>query len=134
MNIYSRYLYYARRSQVFLSRFNELNAFCDDRDLLDRLNSCTHNITHTFIRNLIELDLDETIASFYEEMVDGNNLSILVELYENFGPIISEKYEAHPRKRVFALDFVLLDVELIRLKLLLGELEEELIAGVKIEV
>jgi hypothetical protein len=134
MNIYNRYLYYARRSQVLLSRFNELHGFCDDRKLLDMLCTCTHNITHTFIRNITELDLDETFSSFYEEIVCGNDLSIVVEFYENFGHIISQKYDAHPRKRIFAADFILLDVELIRLKLLLGELDEELIARVKIVV
>jgi hypothetical protein len=134
MNIFSRYLHYARRSQVLLSRFNELRGFCDDRELLARLRASTQNITLTFIRNITELELDETFASFYEEIIDGNNLSIVIELYENFGHIISAKYENHPRKRVFIADFVLIGVELIRLKLLLEELEEELIADVKLEV
>lgn len=134
MNIFSRYLYYAGRSQALLSRFNALRGFCDDEQLLERFRVCTQNITHTFIRNITELDLEETFICFYDEIVEDNDLSIVIELYENFGHVFNEKYQAYTAKRLFAADFVILGVELIRLKLLLAELEDGLIAGVKLEM
>jgi len=134
MDIYSRYLHYARRSQKLLSRFNALRPFCDNRKLLDQILLCAQHITVTFIRNIIELDLDETFASFYGEIIDGNNLSIILELYEHFGRVISGKYEAYLKKRIFNADFVLLDMELMHLKLLIAELEEGLTSEVRLGI
>lgn len=132
MDIYNRYLCYARRSQVLLSRFNELYGFCDDRELVGRLHTCTQNITLTFIRNITEIGLQQAVVSFFGEITGGNNLSIVIELYETCGHLISGRYDAHPRKSIFAADFAVLSLELIRLKLLLAEMEDELISEVKI--
>ncbi len=132
MDIFSRYLYYIYRSQEIFARLNSLRGFCGDKDLSQRIRRSSENITTTLMRHIAELDVDETLSTFYNEIVDGNDLSVIIELYEHFGDLINARYNSHLKPRSFAADFVALEVELVCLKLLVSELEEHLTAGIEL--
>lgn len=134
MTIFSRYLAFCHKGQNLLSRYNALRPFCANEGLLNQLDNCSRMITITFVRSITELDLDETFASFYDEIIDENNLSLIVELYNDFSHIIKPKYESYPDKRIFADDFVLLEINIARMDLLIRDLEDELVPQITLVI